>query len=420
MPIQSQRSTAAIIALAVAFVTAGCGRSEQAASRQGETSALTVRIAQAHPLVIRDTIRVTGTLFADEEVVLSATVSGRMLTIEKDLGDRLASGDVLATIDPTDYELAVQEREMAMHATLARLNLTDFPEGTFDPAAVPTVRSAALQLANAQARYQRLKQLFEQQPPLISEQEYQDALTAFEVAQSQLEVQTLEARALIAEARTRQAELHTARQSLADTRVAAPADRSDVSRQFVVSERMTAVGAYVSQGTPLFRLIDDDPIKMRALVPERHMSAVELNLPADVVVQAYPEPFRGRISRISPQIDAANRTFPVEVTIANADGRLKPGAFAHADIELPVDRKVVTVPAAAVTSFAGVNKVFVLRDGKAVEIRVRLGLRNEDTQTIQVTQGLAGDEQVILSPPATLVTDTPVQVDAAPAQARVP
>ncbi len=413
-----QRLPAVSIALFTAVFVVGCGGSDAPSSRQtAARETVTVRVADARPLVARDTIRVTGTLVADEEVVVSAKVSGRVQAIEKDLGDRIAAGDVLARIDPTDYELAVQEREMAVHATLAKLGLRDFPgsETDFDPADVPTVKSASLQLANARARYHRLKQLFEQDPPLISEQEYQDAQTAYEVARSQLEVQTLESRALIAEARTRQAELHTARQSLADTRVIAPVDSQ---RRYAVAQRMTSPGEFVSQGTPLYRLIDDDPIKMRALVPERHMSAVTVGLTAAITVQAYADSFGGSVSRISPQIDAASRTFPTEILIANSDGRLKPGAFAHADIELPVDRPIVSVPAAAVTSFAGVNKVFVVRDGRAVEVRVRLGVRSDDAQTIQIVQGLSGGEKVILSPPANLVTDTPVTVDAvAPAQA---
>lgn len=421
-----QRVATCIIAMIVAAglgVAGGCDTSADPEPRTQERKAVTVHTVEAEAIVMREVIRVSGSLFADEEVLVSAKVSGRVASIRHDLGDRVTPGQVLAELDPTDYELEVAERELTVQATLAKLGLADLPDAGFDPDKVPTVRRSSLQLDNALARYERLRKLFEQDPPLISEQEYQDAQTAYQVANSAHEVEIMEARALIAEARTRHAELQSAHQRLRDTKVSTPTGTDpDSTSPFAVAARMVSPGEYVGIATPMFRLIDDDPIKMQALVPERHMGQITVGLPAVVNVQAYETPFTGRVSRVSPSIDAASRTFPVEVQIANADGRLKPGAFAQAQIELPTERPAVRVPIEAVASFAGVNKVFVVRDGKAVEMRVRLGDRSEDATTLKVVQGLRGGERVILSPPANLVNDTPVETAdvASESQARAP
>ncbi|NJL30374.1 MAG: efflux RND transporter periplasmic adaptor subunit [Phycisphaerales bacterium] len=350
-------------------------------------------------------------MFADDEVLISAKVAGRVDKIHHDLGDRVEPDQLLAELDPTDYQLEVAERELTVQATLAKLGLSEMPDASFDPQDVPTVRRSSLQLANAFARYERLRKLYEQVPPLISEQEYQDSQTAYQVASSAHEVEIMEAKALIAEARTRQAEYHSARQRLRDTKINSPTGNPpDNTSRFAVAARMVSPGEFVAIATPMFRLIDDNPIKMQAMVPERHMGQITDDLPAIVNVQAYPEPFTGRVSRVSPSIDSANRTFPVEVQIANDDGRLKAGAFAQARIELPTKRSAVQVPSDAVTSFAGVKQGFVVRDGKAVELRVQLGERSEDASMVQVVEGLSTGERIILSPPANLVSDTPVQV----------
>lgn len=413
--------SAQLAALLGSLALTSCGESQASSAKratQATSAPQVVRTVEATPVTVTPTIRVTGTLFADEDVVVSAKVSGRVRSIEHDLGDRVASGTLLAQIDPTDYELAARERELAIEATLARLSLTELPSADFDPAQVPAVRRTALQLENARARYERLRKLFEQTPPLISEQEMADAQTAYEVAQSSFDVEATQAKALIAEAATLKAELDIARQRLADTRIVAPIDRhpqhirDGQPRSYVIAERLISVGEYVREGDSLFRLIDDNPIKLRAMVPERFVSAVQPGLGVSVSVQAYDEPFRGQVSRVSPQIDPASRTFPVEVLIDNKDGLLKAGAFATARIELPRQEKAVRVPATAVASFAGVHRVFIVRDGKAVEARVELRDRNDAAQTIDIARGLEGGEHLVLAPSSTLVSGTPVQVEA--------
>jgi multidrug efflux pump subunit AcrA (membrane-fusion protein) len=403
---------------------AGCGRGGAADGKgkdagKAPASPMRVRTAVAVKATIKPTIRVTGTLHADESVTVSAKVAGRIISISHDLGDRVNPTTQLAAIDPIDYVLAVKEKELAVQATLAKVGLTAFPQADFDAAEVPTVKRAALQRANAKAKHDRLKKLFDQEPPLISEQEYSDALTAFEVAQSAYDVELLEARACLAEAATRRAELGVAQQRLEDTKIIAPVDESPrtasavaqggSARQYKVAERLVAVGEYVREGAPLFRLLDDDPVKLRAMVPERFARQVQKDLRASMSAQGHDQPFEGVVSRVSPQVDEASRTFPIEVLIRNPDGRLKPGAFAVAWIELREELAVALVPAEAVVSFAGVHRIFVAGDGKAAEVRVELGERQEDM--IMVTKGLSGGEAVILSPPGQMVDGSPITVE---------
>ncbi len=410
---------------------AGCNKDAGQAKVPDKAKAaepVRVQIVEARADSVRGRIRVTGTLYADEEVIVSAKVAGRIIALHHDLGDRIGPGAPLANLDPVDFELAEQEKELAVSATLAKLGLTAFPEKEFIATEVPTVKRAAKQLANVQAKFARVETLFQKVPPLVSEEEFADAKTAVEVARSVLEVETLNAKALLAEAKTRQAELEVARQHLKETIIIAPetparsaasaAAGSPVSvgtsRSYAVAQRMVAEGEYVRESTPLFRLIDDNPVKLRAMVPEIHISQVAAKLSVSVTLQSYPQPFAGVVGRISPQIDAASRTFPVEVLIANPDGKIKPGAFANASIQLAEAVPTVSIPASAVASFAGVNKVFVVKDQKAAEARVELGERSGDI--VHVLKGLAAGTSVIVAPPSQLVTGSPVIVEPAGAK----
>ena len=415
-----------IFLLVLATLSLGCQKepAQPKASDKGKPAdPLRVQLVEARADAMRAAIRVTGTLYPEEEVLVSAKVSGRVVAIHHDLGDRINPGAVLVSLDPVDFQLVEQEKQLAVSATLAKLGLSAFPEKEFEPTQVPTVKRAAKQLANVQAKFARVETLFQKTPPLVSEEEFADAKTAVEVARSVLEVEALNARALLAEARTRQAELEVARQNLKETTVYAPdpaavksvsaATATPVSlqanRAYAVAQRMVSEGEYVRESTPLFRLIDDNPVKLRAMVPELHIGQVAAKLSAKVTVHSYSDPFAGVVGRISPQIDAASRTFPVEILIANPDGKLKPGAFASASIELADARPTVIVPATAVASFAGVSKVFLVKDQKAVEARVELGDRSGEH--VHILKGLAAGAKVIAAPPSRLVAGTPVVVE---------
>ncbi len=276
---------------------------------------------------------------------------------------------------------------------------------------MPVVHRAELQAENAESKFQRTKQLFEQQPPRVTAQEHDDARTEAAVARSNHEVELLNARAQVDEARTRAADLAIARQHLADTEIRTPA-----GHRWAVAARSISAGEYLREGSALFRLVDDARIKLRAPVPERHANEIAVGQKVLVTVEASREEFAGTVARINPQIDPLNRSFEVEIVVANERGLLHPGAFAHARIQTRLDPRVVFVPQEALLSFAGVNKVFVVEDGRARAIEVEPGERAGDW--IAVRQGLSGSESVVVSGNTRLATGTAVVAQAAPEGAR--
>jgi multidrug efflux pump subunit AcrA (membrane-fusion protein) len=364
-------------------------------------------------------IRVSGTLMGDEETTIAAKVAGRVIEVVRDLGDAAAPGDPLIRVDPIDYELARDERQRAFVESLSQLGLSELPAADFNVEQLPSVERARLQAENAKAKYERARVLAEREPPLISEQDFADLKTAWDVAQSELKVERLTAQATLAEARTLEAQVRIAQQRVIDTVHRAPMlfesseattaqpHRAPAAREYEVASRMVNVGDYVQIGAPLMRLVDSDPLKLRASVPERRIGAVRAGQAAAVRIEAFVEPFAGEVSRVSPAVDQQTRAFPIEILVQNADRTLKPGSFATADIQVGREAALM-VPSTSVISFAGVHKVVLVKDGKAQEQRVELGQRVDGL--VEIRKGVSPQDDVVIKPGGSLATGTPVRI----------
>jgi multidrug efflux pump subunit AcrA (membrane-fusion protein) len=379
-----------------------------------------VRVAPAQVRAVDRTVEVVGTLFGDEQATISAKVPGRVRTFHVDVGDRVTAGQPLAQVDPTDYELAVSQRRMALNEALAKLGLSELPDASFDVVTIATVERSKFQAANAKAKLERARQLFQAKPPLISEQDYADLETAYEVAERDYSVAQLEAKSQLALGRAKQSDLDAAMQRLADTIVRAPGSSTPTtapttnaaSRVYAVTSRNVSEGEYVREGDAMFELVADDPIKFRASVPERFIPDLKIDQPVHVRVDGREQAFPGRVSRINPAVDVQSRTFQIEVLVPNAERLLRPGAFARGVVVIGRDPSVVFVPQQAVVSFAGVDRVFTTKDGKAVEHVVQLG--EKAGELVAIRKGLEHAQDVVVFGQQRLGNTDPITIDASP------
>lgn len=386
--------------IAISMTSCGGGKGQSEATPAGDAPAVSVRVSSLRHQVVQRGVEVTGTFFGDDETVIAARVKGPIIAVFKDLGDQVNPGESLAQIDRTEYELSRLQKEAALREALARIGLDALPTGEFDFAALPAVQRSQAEANNAQARFDRGKSLFEDDPPLISAQEFEGLQTALEVAQREVTVQKLAGRALLSVARSRDVDLAIADQQLRDTLIRAPVTEG-VDRHYAVARRSVSVGEYVSEGSATFTLVDADPVKFRVAAPERFLGSVKVGQGVIVQVEAFPGDFAGKVTRISPSVDAASRTFEVEAEIPNADLRLKPGAFARGRIETHTDENVAFVPESAVVSFAGVKRVYSVKDGKAVEHRITTGITQDGLIEV-IGGGIPEDASIVIDGAARL------------------
>ena len=364
-----------------ASLVAGCGKSDATSTQRPEVKPVAVSLSPVQRRSVVRTVEVVGTLLGEEQATISAKMPGRVSKVLRDMGDRAAAGEALAEIDATDYQLALDQTKMSLLQTLAKLGLTEMPPTGFKPDAIPAVQQAAFQAANAQARFHRTEKLFKREPPLVSEQDYADLKTTWDVAKSAHDVAALNATALVAEARTRQSDIRVQERKITDAIVRAPGEAKEGAARptrYGISARLVSAGEYVKEGTAMFRVVADDVIHFRANVPERYLPQIVAGQKVTVQVEAYQQPFTGTLRRINPEVDPASRNFEIEIEIANADRKLRPGGFARGLIQTRADTDVAFVPSNAVVSFAGVRKVFTVVADKAVEQEVTVGVREGD------------------------------------------
>ncbi len=334
------------------------------------------------------TVIVTGSLAADEEVLAGFKVPGRVSEILVDLGSPVRRGQVLARLDPADYRIRVAQAEAALRQARAALGLpADSPDEHVDPEKTALVREARAVLDEARLSRDRMAQLREKD--LIARAELDAAVSRLQVAEGRYQ-------AALEEIRNRQEILAERRQALAlarqqqdDAVLYAPIDGA-------VRERRASVGEYLAAGAPVVGLVRLHPLRLRVSVPERDASAVRVGQAVRVRVEGDSAEHVGRVARLSPAIQEQNRTLLVEAEVANRQGRIRPGAFARAEIAVAAERPAVLVPVSAIVTFAGVEKVFGVRDGRAVERPIRTGRRAGSR--VEVLEGLAAGDPVVVDP----------------------
>lgn len=359
---------------------------------------------------IQRIVRVVGSLYGQEEITITPKVEGKITRIHADVGDLVKPGDPLLDIDETDYKLAVTEAKRSLELELSKLGLRELPKEKFDITQLPMVVKASTLEKNTQSRKERLNRLG---GGLVSSPEDREqADTDNRVAKANYQQAMLEAMTTIAAAEHRQAVLETAIQRLKDTRVVVPfpemGPKGPKTVEFAITQRMASQGELLKSGPStsmsVFKMVIDNPLKLQATVPERHLSEIKVGQMVNVEVEAYRnEVFQGRVMRVNPMVERNNRTFQIEVEIPNDSRRLHAGSFAKASILTEVDLQAITVPEDAVINFAGVTKVFVVRDEKAWDIPVTTGVRTiiksggREIPWVEVRGNLKIGEQVVTS-----------------------
>jgi RND family efflux transporter MFP subunit len=388
-----------VFALLVVSSTA-CKSGYPVSAKQGGNApaAKDVKLLRVEDRSMEIVISVTGTLAAYEEAVISSKIAGRITSIAVDLGSFVRKGQVIAQLETRDAQLRLQQAEAALAQARARLGLD--PTASSENVVLEntgTVRQARAVLDEAKANRERMAALLQQ--GVIAKAQMDQAEAAYKVALSQYQDAEEEIRNRQAILLQRKSEVDIARQQISDTSIKASFDG-------VVQVKTANLGEHVSSGTPIATVVKIDPLKLRAEIPERESARVRSGQQVRVTAEGDATIYTGIVKRISPAISAQNRVLIIEAEVRNS-GQLKPGAFAKADIVVDTNSLTVAVPASAIISFAGIDKVITVQEGKAVEKPVTMGRRSNDW--VEILSGVKAGEAVVAEP-GNLATGQPVNV----------
>jgi len=360
------------------------GRAANADARSQVRQVKTVQVAETP---IGETVTVNGTLAAYDQATVGTKVAGRLQSISVDFGTVVRKGQAIAKLEPQDYQLRVQQAEAALAQARARVGLS--PEGGDDRVTLDqtgTVREAKAVLEESKAKRDRAARLINQ--GIIPKAEMDTADADYKVATSRYQDAVEEIRNRQGLLAQRRSELNLARQQLADTILYAPMTG-------VVQEKRASTGEYLAAGAPVVDIVQIDPLRLRVDVPERESHKIHTGQSVRVTVEGDPDAYLGTVKRLSPSISQQNRVLSVEADVRN-NGHLKPGAFVKAEIVTDQASTAATVPASAIVTFAGIEKVITIEGGKAVEKVVMTGRRGEDW--VEIKSGINVGQAVIVNP----------------------
>ncbi len=362
--------------LIAALALSGCGRKPPGGPPPdpgpvvvGPESTTTVR---------RDTLetgpRLSGSLQPKRVAAIRAEVAGAVSGVTVDLGEPVKAGQVLARIDDRAMRDALRSAETSVKTAQGDLEMAQRQEE----------RVAKLAAAGA-----------------LAERDLEVAKTARAGVEARLE----EARARVA----------SSRKLLDSTVVEAPFDG-------VIAKRAAQSGDVVGVNALLFEVMDPSSMRLEASVPSDDLSALAPGTPVQFEVRGFPgQSFTGSIERVAPAADAATRQIPVIVAIPNPGGRLLAGLFAEGRVAARQQEGLV-LPIGAVEQAGDTATVMRVRDGKVERVPVAVGLRDDRSEQIEVTQGLAAGDVVLVGPARTLTPGTAVKLSdpAAPASTASP
>lgn len=340
-----------------------------------------------------------------QEVEVHAKVAGYLKTISVDVGDRVAAGQVIATLEVPEFaeELAhasASEKRTELDVVRARSEVK---------------RTESLYLMR-KISHERLLGVSKARPNLVAQQEVDVTAAQFHEAEGQWE----SAKAALA-ATEQQVHVSTASKERVRTmmnylRITAPFSG-------VVTKRYAHPGAMIQAGTasqtqamPVVRISQISHLRLVLPVPESAVSQVKLNSAVEVRVDALKQVFQGRVARASERLDASTRTMETEVDIDNRAGVILPGMFGTAELMLETRKNALAAPVQAVSGHSTKPSVFVVKGGRLQERPVTVGLETPDL--IELTAGVEEGDLVVIGNRSALKAGKPAEAKLMAGQGR--
>ncbi|MFN0123429.1 MAG: efflux RND transporter periplasmic adaptor subunit [Blastocatellia bacterium] len=375
--------------LTLALLPVGCARAtpgKDAAPKKPAAAAAKVKTAAIERRAEKRAVEASGSLFAFEEVTVSAEAEGRVEQVMFDIGDRVSKGQVLARISPVEMELSVEQQQAALRQARARLGLSEEASELRKVRDAAEVKKAAADLAEAEQRYKRAQSLLES--GVIARQLFDEAESRYKSARAAHDLAVQQVENMRAGMQQTQATLHLAQKRLRDAHIRAPFSGH-------IRERAVTVGQYLKIQTPVMTIVNTDPLRARLEVPEKMAPWVRQGREVQLSVEAFPDrKFNARISRINPAVNEKTRTFEIEALVVNHNRELKPGSFVKAIIASDKVDDILTIPKNSASYLFGAWKVFVVQGKTLREREVKLGDNLGDR--IEILEGLAGNERIAL------------------------
>ena len=314
--------------------------SPEAAKAEPELVFSAQEVSEVRPLALASQIAFSGPLVAPDTAVVKAKAAGTLMSLAVVEGARVRRGDVLGTLDLSDLQARLSERQALVEAARAGL-------------------------AQAERTHASNQQLADQQ--FISPIALENSRAALQTARAQLGAA--------------QAQADTVRVALRDAALVAPIDG-------IVSQRQAVPGEKLAVEQPVLSVVNLRRLEMVGKVGTHEVSRLKVGMPVQLQVEGEAATVTARLDRIAPSAEAGTRAIGVVAVLDNPDERWRAGQFVLARVTLPGHSDALAVPVTAVGSGSGQEYVWTLEQGKLWRRTVTTGRRDGERGLVEVLKGL--------------------------------
>lgn len=330
----------------------------------------------------------SGSTVPKAEVDIAPKYAGRIARVAVDLGDRVKAGDVLIQQDVRDLDISILQNgagseQAAAEAVQSRSQYS------------ADILKAQSDYDNALATYQRYQALYDMDAVALQERDdkYRAMMEARSVLDSLQNQQVGDTPAVVAarEAAAMQAQytVDALRQQRDDMTLTAPRDG-------IIGWRQAEEGEWASAGQKLLTVVDNSLLYVDCDVAEQDIGILRLGMTLSVSIDSLGETCEGRITYISPSMDADTHSYKVRLTLDSQGGRILGGMFARTEVTAVQREHTLYVPKEAVGDDNGKKYIFLIdEEGRARKAYVTLGLINDDS--MEILSGASEGDQVAIT-----------------------
>jgi RND family efflux transporter MFP subunit len=347
------------------------------------TPTVTVQVDAAEKEPIQRKVVTDAVLYPRDQAAIVPKVVSSIKKWYVDKGSHVKTGQLLGELENQDLTGAAKKSEGGFAQAEVTYQMTV-------QKSAQDLKFAKLSLDSAQKFYDGRAALYKE--GAVSAKDLDDASTALsqakntnDLAQKQYDLKVAEGAMNAAKGDT-----ESANAQLSYTKITSPIDGVVTDRPFYPGETPTT-------GTPVITVMDLSQIVARAHVAQLEAASLKVGNPATITIPGQGTSVKGKVTLVSPAVDPNSTTVEVWVQAPNPKGSLRPGTSVRIAMVAETVKEAVVIPQAALlTTPDGVNTVIVLdSDNVPSKKHVKVGIKDSEARTVQVTDGLQGGERVV-------------------------
>jgi len=330
-----------ILLIALSALVLSCN---QEVESQTNVDVKTPIVKVVHPEIRNFTanVPIIGNAMANKELDIFAMEAGEVVSIKKDIGDKVREGDVLAVLQNPDLSSQLMIHEAEMEAN--------------------------------ESNYLRVKSVYEKTPELTTKIYFENVEATYKISKANYEATKIKEKELI---------------------IRAPFSG-------VVTQRNIEIGDLVqnnlnpSVSTPLYHIMDIDIIRLVVDLPETEVDNISVGMNAKIIFSEFPsKEFDVKVSRMANMVNNSSKTMEVQIDIPNRNNDIKAGMYAKVDLQLQSDGEKLSLPNGVLKPIKGEYFIYKVKDGVVQIILIKKGLFNNQFFEIKSDQITDSDNIII-------------------------